>query len=217
MTRYNDVEERLKFMVQSLKDDEAESYQIMGDTVDNLRLLRKKIKSKMELLKERGLKPISDLHKFTAGENVVIVNDGPLDGSSATVVSQNDNEILLVELEGVCNWDDTTSLISQEEENPNLMLFSRRDLAVWDYDSIWDNEMTISGQPAANGVTIPSIRESKRRLESALSRISTSSTTEGRKTTEVDNKRYSNFTSSRERRAKKKKKDKKVKGKKSKR
>eukprot|EP00548_Thalassiothrix_antarctica_P020823 CAMPEP_0194196114 /NCGR_PEP_ID=MMETSP0154-20130528/76495_1 /TAXON_ID=1049557 /ORGANISM="Thalassiothrix antarctica, Strain L6-D1" /LENGTH=873 /DNA_ID=CAMNT_0038920691 /DNA_START=133 /DNA_END=2755 /DNA_ORIENTATION=- len=199
MKRYNDVEKRLKFMVELLKDDDAKNLQIMGDTIDNLRLLRKKIKSKTEKLKERGLKPISDLHKFTAGENVVIVSDGPLDGTSATIVEQHDTERVTVELEADCTWDENTATKTHDERNTNLKLLSRRDLAVWDYDSIWDD------MPYAEEVSIPNLQESKNRLQTALSKISASLNTEGHKATKLENKKSSQFTSSYDRKANKKK------------
>lgn len=70
----NNVEDRLQRLFRDLRDDESKSaVDVVGETVETLKLIRKKLKTEAEELRERGLQRVPIDYQLTQGESVVII------------------------------------------------------------------------------------------------------------------------------------------------
>merc|ERR1712008_412547 len=110
----------------------------MGDTLGSLRLVKKKIKSMEEILREQGLKIVPDSYEFRDGETVVIISEGEWEGETGYIAStQNDtaSKLVTVILDSVCDGPTSDLPLLPPIE------FNRNDIAIWDYpfESNWEN------------------------------------------------------------------------------
>jgi len=135
------LEGRLSFMLETLNNDEnKDAYDVIGSSIATLRLVKKRVKSKEELLKEKGLKILSEYTVLKGGESVIIVNGGNFDGETATVSfdqgeASYDEVIVELHCEELLNLCPTSSKES--------ILLKRKDIAVWDYpddDDDWHSD-----------------------------------------------------------------------------
>eukprot|EP00985_Skeletonema_marinoi_P025704 scaffold19127_cov150-Skeletonema_marinoi.AAC.1 len=86
------LEARLQNIYETLRNDETrDSYEVVGDGLSSLRLLRKAVKSEEELLSEKGLRRVLDAHSFYDDESVVIIAEGEWQWQNA-VVRIHDNK-----------------------------------------------------------------------------------------------------------------------------
>lgn len=170
----NGVENRLQDAFRELRDDESKNaVEVVGETLETLKLVKKKVKTEEELLKERGLRKVSPDHEFQDGDSVVILTPGEYEGTSATVLKSDllDNNDVAV-LPFVSMWDDPFfSLDRQTIDNTSTttkpLIVKRTEVAVWDTIGVWD-DFEETDSPTT------SIRESRQRLASVLSKLKTS-------------------------------------------
>jgi dsDNA-specific endonuclease/ATPase MutS2 len=163
--RFLDMEQRLESMIQGLKADQNDTLEVLGETLSTLRLAKRKVKDDIELLREQGLKPVSDRYEFVVGEKVIIIAKGPWEGTPATVVVCEGQNSVLVTPES--RWNDPSFEPGRGHsiypEKP--MIFQRYELAVWDYDSVWDDDKDLSV------LRRTSVRESKQKLVNLITSL----------------------------------------------
>lgn len=201
------LEKRLENCFQKLNTDETkDKVDIVGTTLAELRVVQKKVKSDKELLRERGLKIAPDTYQFADGESVVILAKGEWEGEMAKIVLSEgslsnalaSNEVLV--MLSFATWNGMSSPPLEElDQNsmPRSLVFKRFEVAIWDYDSVWE----IDSAPSP----VTSIRESQRKLFEVLSTVkSASSTKHITKSTGSsgrDKSRKKSFISARQRKA----------------
>jgi hypothetical protein len=205
--------------LEQLLDQVQQSYQklksqksmveVVGETLAELRVVQKKIRTEQDILRDRGLKIISALHQFTEGEAVMILSDNEWNNMNAKVVLLDAHQRRLREMgpDDVAvlpefSWDSASELFSIDNETPvaKPIIISRYQLALWDYDSVWEDTDEYEPRKAA----VSGIHGSKRRLHDLLSSIETDSSTTGtRPHPSTARQRITNnsFTSSRQRKA----------------
>ena len=168
------VENRMQEMFRALRDDESkDAIDIVGETLETLKIVRKKVKTEEELLKERGLKKVSPDYKFQEGESVVIIAAGEWEGTTATIMANGmlDNDVLAV-VPSPSMWNDPFfsldgQSIDTTTSEPKPLIVKRSEVAVWDMNSVWD-DFDDSDSP------VTSIRESRQRLAGLLSTLKAS-------------------------------------------
>ncbi|KAL7491333.1 hypothetical protein ACHAWT_001682 [Skeletonema menzelii] len=127
------LEARLQSIYETLKNDESrDMYDVVGDGLSSLRLLRKAVKSEEELLSEKGLRRVTDRHTFYENESVVIIAEGEFQWQNAVVRIENGSE-------DSSNGEDTITVVPSldlafgvEDTSQALLLVRRKDIAVWD-------------------------------------------------------------------------------------
>ena len=180
------LEKRVEACYEKLrKDATIDSLEILGETLGELRVVRKQVKSEKELLRDQGLKLLPKDHQLQMGESVVVVAEGEWEGTCAEVVSVDTSQQNIVVLPSLAFVQ--TNLM--EESMKETLVLKRNQLAIWDFDSVWEDDSghEIEQFPAA---------ESKRRLSSILAGLK-SPTPMAESTKSAQN----NFKSSRERKA----------------
>jgi len=161
------IESHLDDMIHKLNEDKTNSnYDVLGDTLESLRLVKKKIKSMEEMLREQGLKIVPDSYEFREGETVVIIAEGEWKGETGYIPSTHNDttsKLVTVILDSVC--DGLTNV------SPFLppISFNRNDIAIWDYpfESNWEN-----GQ--VDMIEARSISDGKSNLKKVLYTLKTS-------------------------------------------
>lgn len=127
------IEARLQNMYETLSDDKTKTtYDLIGDGLSTLRLLKKAVKSEEEMLIEKGLRRVSEMHSFYDNESVVIVAEGEWQWQNA-VVRMNDSAT------DISNNQEMITVVPSldfafgfEETSQSLLVVNRKDLAVWD-------------------------------------------------------------------------------------
>jgi len=202
---------------QQQSGDVEHPLQLLGGTLAELRTVRKQVKSEEDLLRERGLKRLPDYYAPQLGETVVVVDeDSEWNGTSGVVVS---HELLSLEQRkrvfgnavvveiglwsGSSSDDDLFGVPMPRE----VQVFQRYQLAIWDYESVWDD---FDGTTKDGEFNLGK-SSSKRKLGSLLSKLKTAeSSGKVNQTKEtVATTSSQSFASSRERKAAKRKKSKK--------
>jgi dsDNA-specific endonuclease/ATPase MutS2 len=199
------LEQRLEDCYQKLQQqDGMEDLELVGKTLSELRAVKKQILSQKELLSEKGLKLLPTSHELKVGESVVIVSGGEWDGTTMEVVADatidenlGPTEVLVQSSSSFLAWDnmfsdDMDSGVDSMVDRP--LIVHRHELAIWDYDSVWEDE---EGNALVSATSVP---DSRRRLNSLLSTLKTESPTftrSGEKKIKVDTA----FSSSRARKA----------------
>ena len=130
------LEGRMASIFETLQSDESRNaYKLVGDSLDELRILKKKVVSEQELLSEKGLKRVSESYRFYEGETVVILCDSEWKGYDAIIksVDEDQQRISLIPVLDMFSRDD--------DETLEPMSLQRRDVAIYDYPSWdWDSE-----------------------------------------------------------------------------
>jgi hypothetical protein len=185
------IEERLESMFLKMKQENArDAYDLLGDSLAALRLAKKAVGTKEDMLAEKGMRLLTMSDIVHPGDNLVIVASGNFEGETARVANdQSDCAFDEVSLE--IGYD---SQLSQDGMKLTLK-FKRCDLAMWDYPS-FDDDWEASSK---NAMKPYSIQDSKVKLFSALNTIKSSATETNAK--EVAKGTISKFTSSRARKA----------------
>ncbi len=161
--------------------------EIVGETITQMRVVKKQVKTEKERLKERGIKILPSNYSPVDGEMVVIIQDGDFDGIQGLVVSSSDmvlspGEILVMPSFVGDSAGDT--------DDARQLVLKRHEIGIWDFDSIWEENEDFGDTK--------SVPHSRRRLADVLSRV------KGRRSELSSGETSSSFTSSRERKAAKK-------------
>jgi MutS domain V len=201
--------ERLQDTFQKLKQQQGTTneLELVGETIAELKLVKKKIITQQERLAQQGLKVLPVDYKLSPGESVVILSNGEWEGMTAEVVTDvstpnnplllKANEVLVRPSTMLHAWDDVT-LGNLDLMTDRPLILQRHELAIWEYDGAIDD--SYKTKPAT------SISDSKRKVASLLATINSVST---EKKAAATNKKTSAYVSSRERKAANKKKKKK--------
>lgn len=214
------LQQKIEDVYSKLKASEEDSFDIIGDTLGELRLVRKEVKSKTQLLKEKGLKLLPDWHDLVAGDSVVVVSEDDMNGVSATVhhdigsLSLGPDDVAVIP--SLSAWEGTYSMpeVSDETgaaEGKKSLILKRYQIAIWDYDSMWDEDSDSGSAPG--GAQATSVKDSKRRLNDILVNIKSSppsrnpakSGTSSSSSSSSSDSDQKQFTSSRDRKASAKK------------
>ena len=201
------LEARLQNIYETLRDDETRnSYEVVGDGLSSLSLLRKEVKSEEELLSEKGLRRVSNTHLFYDQESVVIIADGEWQWQNA-VVKVDDNINCSASEDVVTVIPSLDLAFGGEESSQTLLTISRKDVAIWDIpDADW-------GFQDEYAYTSSNFSARTKSPDSVLEKLKQVGVKEKIKTPLAASKSPS-FTSARERKAASKKSAKKKKGKK---
>ena len=198
------LEQRLEDCYQKLKHQEEDELELVGETLRELRVVKKQILSQRELLKERGLKVIPSSYALRAGESVVVITEDGWDGTTVEVIADSSTddtlaptEVLVQPASSFLAWDnmfgeDDASSDPTVERKP--LIFQRHELAIWDYDSVWEDD-------AAMTSSATSVPDSKRKLNSLLSSLNSNSSPTNERTGEKKPKTKKSFLSARARKA----------------
>jgi len=193
--QFTRLENRLEEIYRNLKDDSTQSaFDIVGDSLSEIRHVRRKVLSQKELLAQRGLKMVSTSYKFTEGESVVIVQEGPWDGESARITMKtnlNANEVAVSPILDDWGWASGDDPIQNED-----LILKRSEVAVWDYPDVDDRY-------ADDVLSTKSVSESSSNLFDTLSKLSPAraEVKASSPSTEKQGSESAKFTSSRERKA----------------
>jgi DNA mismatch repair protein MutS2 len=195
-------------------DNSDYSVELLGATLSELRTVKRRIKSEVEVLKERGLRILPESYELSEGESVVIINDSQWEGTTGTVAPAElilpkqiaANEVVIVP--SLVPWDvamgdDLVNEIDPPSSSAPLgararaRVFRRYQIAVWDYDSVWEDDSVWSAEPTR------SIPNSKRKLDSLLSSLKETGLTTWKETNSpsFSERQTATFSSSRERKA----------------
>ncbi len=171
-THLDRLQQRLDDCYCRLRDDHDKSdVEVIGDTIAQIKLAKKQIKSQQELLREKGLKLLPTSYVLSLGESVVIVSgDSEWDGVTVQVVADattdstlTATEVLVRRSSSFLAWGPTEE-INAKQDYPWLV--QRHELAIWDYDSMWEEENYEDALVKAT-----SVPNSKQRLNSILSTL----------------------------------------------
>jgi len=192
------LEQKLEDMFQQLQASGADDIELVGNTLAELRLAKKQVKSQAEILKERGLKLLPEWHEVRGGDTVVIASEDEMNGLSATVLSPAelpDGIVLKPDDVAVVlsmpYWDLESMDSDPFSFQPDTVIVKRTQVAIWDYDSVWEDDSFCD-------ISVTSVKDSKRKLNDILSTIKTTSPSIQKA---VSAPKISTFSSSRERKA----------------
>ena len=79
--------DRLENSFQRLKREGKDELELIGETIAEIKLVKKKIITQQERLAQQGLKILPVDYVLTPGESVVVVSSGELEGMTAKVIS----------------------------------------------------------------------------------------------------------------------------------
>jgi len=195
----------LEAVFQKMKTNGKTDYEIVGETLSELKVIKKKIISQEEKLASKGLKVLPLDRKLSPGESVIVISIGELDGVTAIVVedgsssvsSLDPNQVLVRPNFSALDLNDLM-LAKIDPMNDRPLILQRQEIAIWDYDSIYDDD-TFQPKPAT------SISNSKQKVNSLLSTLDSVSS-QKKKTTKNDTSKKKagggkKFQSSRQRKA----------------
>ena len=209
------LQQKLEDTYAKLNGSDADTLEVIGGTLSELRLVRKQVKSQSQLLKEKGLRLLPDWHDLSVGENIVIVSEGDIDGVSATIhpdtgsLSLKPDDVAVVPSLSVYDkfmGADCSSDAVESSADKKPLILKRSQIAIWDYDSMWDED---DGGGSMTGIQTTSVNDSKRRLHDILLDIKSSSTSSPKRSANSPDSGSSGqqaFTSARQRKAASKKK-----------
>jgi len=199
------LEERIERCFQELKDD-ASPLELLGETLSELRVVKRQVQSELGVLRERGLKILPNSYQLSDGEAVVIVAGGVEIASGKVVLldaaNDRDRELKLDEVAVVPSFSLWEEAALDDPLSAAPIIYKRYQLAIWDFDSLWQDEQ--DDRPTYN-----SVKDATRRLNVVLSTLKTAPNVPINKSdgsgSKPTTKATSTFTSSRERKATKQK------------
>ena len=199
--QFTRLENRLEEIYQHLKSDTSRSaFDIVGDSLSEIRHVRKRVLTQKELLAQRGLKMISASYQLKEGESVVIVQEGMWDGESARITMKDNldaNEIAVIPVLDEWGWAAGDGSDALQDE---VLILKRSEVALWDYPDVDDpwGYGNMDDAPMTKSVS-----DSRSNLLNTLSKLSTPSQREQRASPPTGQKgsNSAKFTSSRERKA----------------
>jgi hypothetical protein len=129
------VESRLEAIFESLsKDQSGNAFQLVGESLGDIRLMRRKIRSEEELLAEKGMRRVPESYSFYVGESVVIIAEGEFKGYNAVVKAVDSGGTVIVV--------PTLDLFSTDEEGSPFLELKRSEVAIWDYPNEFGEKIT---------------------------------------------------------------------------
>ena len=169
------LENRLDTIFKDLMmDDSKNAYDVVGETLAELRHVKKRVKSEKELLAERGLKMVPAEYTFSDGEIIVIISKGEWEGQTGVVsIGKKDTNSRVEEVKNDVfvipsyHWDtDITQknvALSDSMLAPSLKL-KRNEIALWDYasESILGDDVTLRTK---------TVSDSKQKLFDVLAKL----------------------------------------------
>lgn len=184
------LENRLESIFDTLKkEDTRDLFELVGDSLEELRLLKRKVQTEEELLSEKGLRRVSDSYSFYDGETVVIIAEGEWKGYDAVVKSVDADDPLSVTVVPVLDL-----FAINEDHSQEPLVLRRRDVAVFDYpDWGFTDDTYVGADPSSNR------KQSGSNVLSVLSTLNTSNTNTPNIKTKDEN--AATFTSARHRKA----------------
>ena len=178
------LESRLESIYEQLSNEDTRStYELVGDSLDELRLLKIVVQSEEEILSDKGLRRVSDSYTFYDGESVVIIADGEWQGYDAIVKEVDTDDSSVVTVVPVLD------LFSPIGEDTEPLTLSRRDVAVFDYPDPYDD------------IDYSSPKQKKSSGSDVLSVLSTLDTGTSKPTPQKASNKEKAYTSSRQRKA----------------
>ncbi|KAL3809593.1 hypothetical protein ACHAXA_005809 [Cyclostephanos tholiformis] len=162
------LESRLGNIFDILKGSEGGTYELVGDSLEELRLLKRRLKSEEEILSEKGLRRVPDSYSFYEGEKVVIISDSEFKGYDAVVKRVDAEDPLVVTVVPVLD------LFSfNENDIQETLALRRKDVAIFDYPK-WGFTSTSDDKYEDSHTER---KKSRNKLMSVLSTLSTASET----------------------------------------
>ena len=124
------LESRLDNIFLKLKDEDTrDSYELVGDSLDELRVMKRKVQTEEDMLREKGLRRVPETYLFYEGENVVIIAEGEFKGHDAVVRNADDQMALTVM---------PVLDLFYEDESQSPIVLKRSEIAIFDYpDPEW--------------------------------------------------------------------------------
>lgn len=183
------VEQRLEDMYGRLRENKSKNdLQVIGDTLAELKLTKKRIRSQKEILEEKGLKPLPLSYALSVGESVVVIESGSdWEVSPVEVVADwtteptlSRAEVMVRESSLFTEWDemfvdDYLDVLPYGVTNETTYrIVQRHELAIWNDDNLWGNQGL--GGTSSMTKSSTSIPNSKQRLTSLLSTLKTETT-----------------------------------------
>ena len=170
------LESRLGGIFDALKGGEGgDAYEIVGDSLEELRLLKKKLLTEEEVLSEKGLRRVPESYSFYEGETIVIIaEDSEFKGYDAVFKGVDVDDPLMVTVVPVL---DLFSFNEDDAQEP--LALRRRDVAIFDYPK-WG---VSSDDKFVEGGAYSDRKKSRNNLMSLMSALSTLTTTSERKIT----------------------------------
>lgn len=173
-------------LVKKHKAGELDTMSIIGGSLSEIRLVRQTVQSEAELLQSQGLRRVPASYEFRMGEAVVVIDESSAwHGQSVKIIERESADTVRVA--------STDGIIASFDLDVSKS-FGRHQLAVWDFDSVWED----------NGPT-PAIPQARRRVNSVLASIDAASSTKSTIGGKTPSKGQPKFQSSRERKSAKRK------------
>ena len=192
------LERRLAAMFETLRKDESRNaFELVGESLSELRLMRTKVRSEEDLLAEKGLRRVPENYSFYDGESLVIIAEGEFKGYTAVVKLDSEN---INEYVSTVTVIPTLDLFMSDEEGAPLLELKRTDVAIWDYPDALFGERSSESKTRRPG--------SSKKVLSLLSGLNVDNSKTSKCKDQVD-KPNDSFTSARQRRKAKKGKKKK--------
>jgi dsDNA-specific endonuclease/ATPase MutS2 len=187
----------LETSFQKLKNDKGSDFELIGNTLSEIKIVKKKIVSKEQMLANKGLKVLPTDYVLNPDESIVIISNDKWEGMTANIVSDSSNggaslgqnEVLVIPSFSLHAWDDV-DLTDIDPMLDHSLILQRHEIAIWNLDSIYDDD-DYQSKPAT------SISDSKRKVNSLLSTLNSVSSKKESK----PKKKPGNFQSSRQRKA----------------
>jgi len=199
-----ELDRKMKYLedtVHKLKGDGKDGYELVGETLSELKVVKKRIVTQEEKLATKGLKILPTNYVLSPGESIVIISDDKIGGMAANVVTDGSridsslapNEVLVKLSFGA--WDDVT-LTDIDPMMDRTMILQRQEIAIWNMDDIHDYDFSPK---------VPtSVENSKQRVSSLLSTLDSVSKKKSSKNEPKSKGKGKSFQSSRQRKAAKK-------------
>lgn len=128
------IESRLQSIFQTLSHDDSRGDLILvGDSLSELSLMRRQIKSEEELLAEQGLRRVPMSYSFRNNESVVIIAEGDFKGCNGVVKVADDDSMKT----GDKDYNSRVTVVpvldlfSLDEEEDLSFEYKRSDIAIW--------------------------------------------------------------------------------------
>ena len=147
------IENRLDTMLlEMMKDGDPNAYDLVGDSLSTVRLVKRAVVSKKDMLREKGMRIISMADVIRAGDQVIVLSRGD-NGSESALVSNDQSGAEFDEVSVDLEFEFGISLSGSKI----TMNVKRSDLAVWDYPSLDDDWGSTFPEPKQSR-TVPDSR-----------------------------------------------------------
>ncbi|KAL3764660.1 hypothetical protein ACHAW5_000291 [Stephanodiscus triporus] len=177
------LESRLGDIFKNLKGIEGDAYELVGDSLGEVRLMKRKLQTEEEQLSKKGLRRVPESYSFYEGETVVIIADSEFKGYDAVVKEVDVENPLIVKVVPVL---DLFSFNEDDAQEP--LALRRRDVAIFDYPKWGLSDDKFAGD-----------RNKRNKLISVLSTLNTSEKKNTSATKAIEDK--TPFISARQRKA----------------